>query len=134
MCLIARHVESLGLPTLILGSCLDILQSGRPPRAQFVNYPLGFESGKFRDKQNQLEMVRQALCGLDTMTAPGIEQLPFEWQAGWELVNEREKGKFDLRSPRAATPQYQTEEDRRLARQDQRASSGSSGPLTEHLH
>ena len=117
MCLIARHFESLGLPTLILGSCLDILQAGKPPRAQFVNYPLGFEAGKFRDKQNQLEVVRQALGGLDTMTAPGIELLPFEWQAGWDLIAEREQGKPELRRPRYPSPQYQTEEDRILARE-----------------
>ena len=61
VCLIARHFENLGLPTLILGSALDILEAGQPPRAKFLNYPLGFESGKFEDKINQLEVVREAL-------------------------------------------------------------------------
>ncbi len=114
MCLIARHFEALGLPTLILGSCLDILQAGKPPRAQFVNYPLGFESGRFHDQENQLAVVQQALHGFNTMTTPGIEPLPFAWQAGWDLVNQREQGKLDQRSPRDASPQYQSEEDRVL--------------------
>lgn len=115
MCLIARHFEAAGLPTLILGSALDILQAGQPPRAKFLNYPLGFESGRFQDKQNQLDVVRAALKGFDAMNSPGIEPLPFEWLEGWQLVDEREKGKLDLRSERHASPQYQTEEDRQLA-------------------
>ena len=105
----------MGLPTLILGSALDILDAGKPPRAKFVNYPLGFESGRFRDRQNQLDVVAAALRGFDEMTAPGIEPLAFEWQQGWHMVHEREKGKLDHRSPRTTTPQYQTEEDRLLA-------------------
>ena len=115
MCLIARHFESLGLPTLILGSALDIMEAGKPPRARFVNYPLGFESGRFRDKTNQLEIVREALNGFTDTTSPGIRPLDFEWQAGWDMLTEREKGKLDSRSPRTKEPQYQTEDDRRAA-------------------
>jgi hypothetical protein len=115
VCLIARHFEAQGLPTLILGSALDILQSGRPPRAMFLNYPLGFESGRFGDKENQREVVKQALTGFSSMTEPGILTLPFEWQAGWDLVNERERGKLDSRSERTTEPQYQTEADRLAA-------------------
>lgn len=115
MSLIARHFEAAGLPTLILGSAIDILEAGQPPRARFVNYPLGFESGRFRDSSDQLAVVRQALTGFDEMTAPGIETLPFEWLEGWNLINEREKGKLDNRSPRTTEPQYQTETDRAAA-------------------
>lgn len=112
MCLIARYFEAKGLPTLILGSGLDILQAGQPPRAQFVNYPLGFEAGRFRDQQNQYDVVASALQGFDSMTAPGIQTLPYEWLAGWEMLHERERGKHDQRSKRNTTPQYQTEQDR----------------------
>ncbi len=115
MCLVARHFEASGLPTLIVGSALDILRAGKPPRAKFVNYPLGFESGRFRDRRNQFDVVARALTGFDEMTSPGIEQLPFEWHRGWDMVREREKGKLDLRSPRTTMPQYQTEEDRLMA-------------------
>lgn len=112
MSLIARHFESLGLPTLILGSALDILTSGNPPRAKFVNYPLGFESGRFRDQADQLSVVREALNGFDDMTQPAIDPLAFEWHEGWNMIHEREKGKLDSRSPRTLEPQYQNEEDR----------------------
>ena len=103
------------MPTLILGSALDILKAGRPPRAKFVNYPLGFESGRFRDRQNQFDVVAEALKGFDEMTSPGVDPLSYEWRLGWDMVHEREKGKLDHRSPRTTTPQYQTEEDRLMA-------------------
>ena len=112
MCLIARHFESLGLPTLILGSALDILKSGQPPRAKFLNYPLGFESGRFRDKPDQLAVVADALTGFDSFSSPGIEFLDQQWQDGWDLVNDRERGQLDQRSPRTTEPQYQTDQDR----------------------
>ncbi|MDE0419462.1 MAG: hypothetical protein OXK76_01060 [Gammaproteobacteria bacterium] len=105
----------MGLPTLILGSALDILSAGRPPRAKFVNYPLGFESGRFRDRRNQFDVVAEALKGFDEMTAPGIDPLSYEWIQGWNMVRERERGKLDQRSPRTTVPQYQTEEDRLMA-------------------
>ena len=115
VCLIARHFEADGLPTLIVGSALDILQSGQPPRAKFVNYPLGFESGRFRDKSDQVAVIRQALLGFDRMNEPGIEPLDLEWLDGWDMINERERGKLDQRSPRTTEPQYQTEADRLAA-------------------
>ena len=115
VCLIARHFENLDLPTLILGSALDILEAGQPPRAKFLNYPLGFESGKFEDKINQLEVVREALSGFETIEKPSILKMEFEWPEGWELIKKREEGILDLRSPRNEIPQYQSEADRLAA-------------------
>ena len=115
VCLIARHFENLGLPTLILGSALDILEAGQPPRAKFLNYPLGFETGKFEDKINQLEVVREALSGFETIEKPSILKMEFEWPEGWELIKKREEGILDLRSPRNEIPQYQSEADRLAA-------------------
>ena len=107
VCLIARHFEELGLPTLILGSALDILEAGQPPRAKFLNYPLGFESGKFADKVNQLDVVRDALRGFETIGKPSIVEMEFEWPEGWEMIKSRGEGILDLRSPRNELPQYQ---------------------------
>ena len=67
------------------------------------------------DRQNQYDVVVEALRGFDEMTTPGIEPMSFEWQQGWDRVNARERGKLDHRSPRTTTPQYQTEEDRLMA-------------------
>jgi len=114
--LIARHFESKGLPTLILGSAFDILAAGMPPRAVFLNYPLGFETGKPFDKHNQSEVVRAALAEFESFEIPGIRTLRFEWQAGWQMTRERASlENKDSRSPRDTTPRYQKEEDRVLA-------------------
>lgn len=116
MSLLARHFESLGLPTLIIGSALDILESGRPPRAQFLDFPLGFETGPFKDEHAQLEVVCEALKGFESFKSTGIRPLPFRWPEGWELVKNREESAGDdQRSPRNTEPQYQTGEDRLAA-------------------
>mgnify|MGYP000078841311 CR=1 FL=1 len=114
MSLLARHFESLGIPTLILGSALDILEAGQPPRAQFLNFPLGFESGPFKDKATQLKVVREGLSGFESIIQPGIHPLDFTWDAGWEMISQRENSDAsdDSRSPRNTEPQYQTDEDR----------------------
>ncbi|SVA90918.1 uncharacterized protein METZ01_LOCUS143772 [marine metagenome] len=49
------------------------------------------------------------------MNEPGIEPLDLEWLDGWDMINERERGKLDQRSPRTTEPQYQTEADRLAA-------------------
>jgi len=51
------------------------------------------------------------------MKEPGIEQLEYSWDEGWEMVRAREKqGKDeDSRSLRDMTPRYQSDEDRKLA-------------------
>ena len=111
MSLIARHFESQGLPTLILGSALDILLAGKPPRISFLNYPLGFETGRFQNPQDQLNVLREGLKGFE-MSKPGVLELDFEWPEGWQMINDREAGKLDQRSTRTTEPQYQTEADR----------------------
>lgn len=119
MSLLARHFESSGIPTLIIGSALDILEAGNPPRAHFLNFPLGFETGPFQDKSTQIEVVRQGLAGFESFTEPGIKPLAFSWDEGWELVNSREKNTTsrDSRAPRDTRPRYQTREDQLLAEQ-----------------
>lgn len=117
MSLIARHFESEGVPTLILGSALDILEAGKPPRAAFLNYPLGFEAGRLFDPRNQYEVLESALSCFHSLTAPGISKLDFEWAEGWEMVEQRERveANQDSRSTRDTAPRYQTEDDRILA-------------------
>lgn len=91
MCLIARHFEKIGIPTLILGSGLDIINAGKPPRARFLNYPLGFETGRPFDKENQLAVVTEAVAGFENATSPGIEWLNFNWEEGWQMIADRSK-------------------------------------------
>lgn len=117
VCLVARHLEAHGIPTLCLGSARDILLAGRPPRASFVDYPLGHSAGKPFDRADQLAIVGAALAGFVSLQEPGglIEQ-PVQWDASgaWK----REAGSSsggDTRQPRDETPQFQQAEDRLAA-------------------
>jgi hypothetical protein len=117
VCLVARHLEANGIPTMCLGSALDILGSGRPPRATFVDYPLGHTAGKPFDAADQLGIVRAALHGLETMTQPGVvHRLPNRWdaQGEWQQSAGQATG-GDTRQPRDETPQFQEEADRLAA-------------------
>ena len=61
MSLVARHLEAEGLPTVILASARDITASAFPPRAVFLNYPLGNTAGRPFDPENQRAVVGAAL-------------------------------------------------------------------------
>lgn len=118
VCLVARHLEAHGIPTMVLGSALDILEAGRPPRATFVDYPLGHSSGKPFDRADQLGIVRAALAGLETMTHPGgIHRLPNTWAADGDWrADAMRADRGDTRQPRDETPQFQHPADRDAAR------------------
>ena len=117
MCLVARHLEANGIPTMCLGSALDIFESGSPPRATFVDYPLGHSAGKPFDPADQLDIVRSALRGLETMTQSGeIQRLSNRWDShgGWKEDAGRANGS-DTRQARDETPQFQEPADREAA-------------------
>ena len=82
----------------------------KPPRACFLDYPLGNSVGIPKDAANQRAIVRAMLESLPRFTAPGqIVDLPFVWpEAGWEegvvrtyeeeahiVLDQRTRGEFD---------------------------------------
>ena len=118
MGLIAGNAEAAGIPTLCMGSALDILQAVYPPRAAFLDYMLGHTTGKPFEPELQREILVSALDGFSSLQEPGlIKQLPFKWAEDddWKdgVMNDG-----DSRTSRLDTPQYQTEEDRVLAEQN----------------
>lgn len=77
----ARKIEEEGIPTVSLSSALDITMLVKPPRAVFVNYPLGHQCGKPFDRDNQRAILISALRCLEAATVPGrLLQLPFQWR------------------------------------------------------
>ncbi len=80
MGLIARVLEEAGIPTTTVSSARDITASVKPPRAVFVNFPLGHTTGVPFDVQVQMGIVRVALDTLTEATEPGaIVDLPYQW-------------------------------------------------------
>lgn len=117
MCLIARHLEAAGTPTVSLTSAYDITSAGNPPRALFVDYPLGHTSGHPFDSDDQYEINRTALAGLETIQEPGaITDLGRRWSDDddWKAEAMRADG-GDTRSARDTTPQWQHPDDRLAA-------------------
>jgi hypothetical protein len=119
--LIARDLEKAGIPTTSLTSAWSITAAARPPRAAFLDYPLGHTSGKPLDRADQLACVRGALDLLDGATEPGTTiDLHHIWSNddSWKrhpLTSG--KGAGDGRTARSDEPVYQEEEDRVMAAQ-----------------
>lgn len=93
-----------------MSSALDITQSVNPPRAAFLDFPLGHTTGKPNDPELQYSIIRDALVSLEEMKEPGsIKILPYRWGNNefWKNLPH-----YDTRLPRTAEPQFEHEEDR----------------------
>lgn len=98
-----------------MSSALDITQAVNPPRAAFLDYPLGHTTGKPHEPALQREILLQALEAFTSLTEPGsVKMLPFRWSEDQSWQTTAQRGPDDRR-PRYDTPQYQTEEDRQRA-------------------
>ena len=80
MGLFARAIEKAGIPTISISSALDITSSVRPPRAVFINFPLGHQVGKPFDPDGQRRIILDALHVLETAPEPGtLVELQYKW-------------------------------------------------------
>lgn len=116
MGLIAREIEARGIPTLCFSSARSITEAVHPPRAVFLDFPLGHTTGRPGDPNLQRDIVLAALKALTTIDTPGtILDLPWRWDENdaWKKDAENEG---DLRSERTDEPQYQRDSDRIKAR------------------
>jgi hypothetical protein len=69
-------------------SARDITESVKAPRAVFVNFPLGHQTGRPNDAAIQRRIVRDAMRAFETISTPGeIVELPYVWDPNdrtWE--------------------------------------------------
>jgi len=72
-------------------SALDITQAVNPPRAVFVNFPLGHQTGRPHQPELQRQIVRESMEAFETIAEPGtIAQLSHVWDPDdqiWELTD-----------------------------------------------
>ena len=81
MCLVARHLEASGIPTVIVGSALDIVEHCGVPRFVFSDFPLGNPCGKPWDVDMQRAIVAQALELFEAAETPRTTvEMPFRWE------------------------------------------------------
>ncbi len=72
---------------MVIGSARDIMVAVKAPRAVFVNFPLGHNTGKPFDRELQTSILKDTLSALVTIEQPGtIVDLPYQWNGddSWE--------------------------------------------------
>ncbi|MGA1072536.1 MAG: hypothetical protein ACO3S3_07730 [Pseudohongiellaceae bacterium] len=80
MSLVASHLEANGIPTLIIGSAIDIVEHARVPRYLHVDFPLGNPCGRPYDRAMQKEILSQALDWVVTASEKQwLARSPVEW-------------------------------------------------------
>jgi hypothetical protein len=77
----AHVIESRNIPTLVIGTALDIMSRVPPPRAVFVDHPVGRTFGPPHDRQRNEAVLIRALAELPKFTHRGeIRDPHFEWE------------------------------------------------------
>lgn len=108
-----------------MSSAFSITQAVNPPRAVYLDYPLGHTAGKL-DRDDQRSVMRATLRAFErAQPDTGIVTLPFTWHAddSWKervMRPQKKKGAeasqhADDRVARFDTPQYQSESDAEAA-------------------
>jgi hypothetical protein len=97
---------------MCLTSALDITQAVNPPRAVFLNFPLGHQAGKPHQPELQRQIVRDAMRAFETIDQPGtIVQLPYVWDSNdriWEETDYTD-GFLPERPPKEEADQAEAE-------------------------
>ena len=82
-------IEGRGIPTLVIGTAYDIMSRLTPPRAVFIDHPVGRTFGPPHDRQRNEIVLAKALAELPGFTRCGeIRELLCDWAAdgsrAWE--------------------------------------------------
>jgi hypothetical protein len=73
-------IEAAGIPTLVIGTVHDIMSRVRPPRAAFVDHPVGRTFGPPNDRERNQAVLKRALAELPRFTQTGeIRDLGCHW-------------------------------------------------------
>ncbi len=70
MSLVARELEGHNIPTVIIGSALDIVEHCGVPRFLFTDFPLGNPAGPPYEVDLQLRIAREAIILLSSAKGP----------------------------------------------------------------
>ena len=80
MSFVARHLESEGISTVVIGSARDVVEECGVSRFLFVDFPLGNPCGKPWDVPMQQDLIGEAFDLLEKSWQPRTTvQAPFVW-------------------------------------------------------
>ncbi len=85
MSLVSRHLEENGIPTVIIGSALDVVEHCGVARYLHTDFPLGNPFGAPGDILSQIGLVRRALKLLEEAEGPNTTwRTSLGWRGGDE--------------------------------------------------
>jgi D-proline reductase (dithiol) PrdB len=103
--LLARVLEREGLTTVTVSGACDISERVRPPRAGFLNFPLGYSLGRPNEPEEQRAICLEVLRLATSATIPGeITALDFTWpEPNWgeQIVRQYRDEADTVRSQRS---------------------------------
>jgi hypothetical protein len=103
--LVARHLETNLVPTIVMGCARDIVEHAAAPRFLFSDFPLGNSAGRPHDIASQDRTLGLALDLLEGATGPQTTmQSPLRWNTDgkWKLdyLNVEQIGEAELKRRR----------------------------------
>lgn len=76
MCGLAHYFEAQGFATVLVGFVREHIEAIKPPRALWLDFPMGRPLGKPNDPQYQLQVIRAAFALFDRPAGPVLEDFP----------------------------------------------------------
>ena len=73
MSVLAHYFEAAGFATVLVGFVREHIESIAPPRALWLDFPMGRPLGKPNDPEYQLSVIRAAFSLLDRQSGPVLE-------------------------------------------------------------
>ena len=73
---LARHFEEEGFSTVLVGFVREHIEAYKPPRALWLNFPMGRPMGRPNDPEYQKNIIRAAFELFDRAAGPVLEDFP----------------------------------------------------------
>lgn len=84
--LLARAIETAGIPTMTIAVVKDVVEGVRPPRVALYDGELGSVAGKPNFPEHQRRILDEALRLIEPMDQPGIQRLAVELESQVEAA------------------------------------------------
>ena len=79
--LLARELEAVGIPTVLIGVSPEAVEKVAPPRTLLLRFPLGHVLGEPGNRVQHLTVLQDALDVLAEATEPGVViHSPYRWR------------------------------------------------------
>jgi len=73
---LANYFESVGFTTVLVGFVREHIEAVKPPRALWLNFPMGRPMGKPNDPDYQMKVIRAAFALLENTIGPVLDDFP----------------------------------------------------------